>query len=113
MRPEFDLFWSKLFPLIETKTTFEAYVIINFLRNIDDHNKVQVLLITGGLKLPFQRSISVFTARFIMVSVHKPVRIRERLVARGIITSNRSSFLFHAVARLSMNDAFSLHHVLT
>ena len=47
MRPEIDLFWSKLFSLIETKTTFEADVIINFLRNLDDHNKV--LLLTGGL----------------------------------------------------------------
>ena len=113
MRPEFDLFWSKLFSLIETKATFEADVIINFLRNLDDKSKVQVLLLTGGTKLPFQRSISVFIALFIMVSVHKLVRVRERLVARGIITPNRSSFSFHAVARWSMNDVFSLHHVLT
>ena len=111
MRPEFDLFWSKLFSLIETKATFEADVIINFLSNLDDHNKV--LLITGGLRLPFQHSVSVSIARFIMVSVHKLVRIRERLVARGIITPNRSSFSFHAVARWSMNDAFAFHHVLT
>ena len=40
MRPEFDLFWSKLFSLIETNATFEADVIINFLRNLDDHNKI-------------------------------------------------------------------------
>ena len=33
MRPEFDLFWSKLFSLIETEATFDAEVIINFLRN--------------------------------------------------------------------------------
>ena len=111
LRPEFDLFWSQLFSLIETKATFEADVIFNFLRNLDDHNKI--LLLTGGLKLPFQRSISVSIARFIMVSVHKPVRIRERLVALGIITPNPSSFSFHAVARWSMNAAFSLHHVLT
>ena len=45
MRPEFDLFWSKLFSLIETNATFEADVIINFLRNLDDHNKI--LLFTG------------------------------------------------------------------
>ena len=105
MRPEFDLFWSKLFSLIETKATFEVDVIINFLKNLDDHNKV--LLLTVDLKLPFQRSISVSIVRFIMVSVHKLVRIRERLVV-GIITPNRSSFSFHAVARWSMNDAFSL-----
>ena len=52
MRLEFDLFWSKLFSLIETKPTFEADVIINFLRNLDDHSKAQVLLLTGGLRLP-------------------------------------------------------------
>ena len=45
VRPEFDLFWSKLFSLIETNATFEADVIINFLRNVDDHNKI--LLFTG------------------------------------------------------------------
>ena len=111
MRLEFDLFWSKLFSLIQTKATFKAGVIINFLTNLDDHSKV--LLLTGGLRLPFQRSISVSIAGFIMVSVHKLVRIRERLVARGIITTNHSSFSFHVVARWSMNDAFSLHHVLT
>ena len=111
MRPEFDLFWSKLFSLIETKVTFEADVVINFLRNLDDHNKV--LLLTGGVKLPFQHSLSESFAQFIMVSVHKLVRIPERLVARGIITPSRSSFSFHAVACWSMNDALSLHHVLT
>ena len=105
MRPEFDLFWSKLFSLIETKATFEADVIINFFRNLDDHSKV--LLLTGGLKLPFQRSMSVSIARFIMVSVHKLVRIRERLAAHGIITSNCSSFSFLAVT------LWSLDHVLT
>ena len=60
-----------------------------------------------------ERSTSVSIVRFIMVSVHKPVRIRERLVARGIITPNRSSFSFHAVARWSVYDALILHHVLT
>ena len=104
MRPEFDQFWSKLFSFIETKAAFEADVMINFLRNLDDHSKI--LLITGGLRLPFQHSISVSIARFIMGSVHELVRIRERLIACGIITPNRFSFLFHAVARWSMNDAF-------
>ena len=112
MRPEFDMFWSKLFSLIESKATFQADVIINFLRNLNDHNKV--LLFTGGLKLPFQRSTSVSIARFITLSVQKLVRILERLVALGIITPNRSSFSFqNTVARWSMNDTFSLHHVLT
>ena len=111
MRPEFDLFWSKRFSLIQTKATFEANIIINFLRNLDDHSKA--LLLTGGLRLPFQCSMSVSIARFIMVLVHKLVRIRERLAASGIITPNPSSFSFHAVARWSMNDTFSLHHVLT
>ena len=87
MRPEFYLFWLKIFSLIETKATFGADV-INFLRNLDDHNKV--LLLTGGLKLPFQRSVSESIARFIVVSVHTLVRIRERLAARGVITPNGS-----------------------
>ena len=46
MRPEFDLFWSKLFSLIETKATIED-VIINFIRNLVDHN--EVFLLTGRL----------------------------------------------------------------
>ena len=111
MRCKFYLFWSKLFSLIETKATFEADVIINFLRNLDDRNKA--LTITDGLKLHFQHSMSVSIARFIMVSVHMLVRIRERLIAHSIILPNHSSFLFHAVTHWSMNDAFSLHHVLT
>ena len=108
LRPEFDLFWSKLFSLIQSKATFEANAIINFLRNLDNHSKV--LFLTGGLRLSFQRSVSVSIAQFIIVSVHKLVRICERLV---VITLNPSSFSFHAVARWSMNYAFSLHHVLT
>ena len=47
--------------------------------------------------------------RFIIMSVCKLVR----LVAHGIIVPSHSSFLFHAVARWSMYDALSLHHVLT
>ena len=90
MRPEFDLIWPKLFSLIETKETFEADVTINFFRNLDDHNKV--LLLTGGLKLPFQRSMSVSIARFIRVSVPKLVRIRERLVCSW--HHHSQSFLF-------------------
>ena len=39
MRPEFDLFWSKLFSLVETKATFEADVIINFLRTLQSSTK--------------------------------------------------------------------------
>ena len=87
-------------------------LIIHFLIILDDHNKV--LLLTGGLKLPFQRPMSESIARFIMVSVHMLVRIRERLViARGIITPNHSFFSFHAAARWSMNNALSSHHMLT
>ena len=98
MRPEFDLVWSKVFSLIETKAPFEADIIINFLRNLDDHNNV--LLLTVGLKLPFQRSTSVSIARFIMVSVHKLVRIRERLVARGHHHSQSLFFLISCCCRL-------------
>ena len=111
IRLEFDLFWSKLFSFIETKATIKAYVITDFIRNLDYHNKL--LLITGCLKLSFQCCMSKFIVRFIMVSVHKLVRIRERLVTHGIISPNCSSLSFHAVTHWSMIDALSLHHVLT
>ena len=54
IRPECDLFWSKLFSHIETKATLEADVIINFLRNLDDHSRV--LLLIGCLKVGFYLS---------------------------------------------------------
>ena len=92
------------------KVTIEAGVIINLIKNLDDNNRV--LFLTGGLKLHFQCSMSESIVRFIMVSVHNLVRIPERLVARGIIAPNLSSFSFHAVARWSMNDALSLQQVL-
>ena len=111
LRTEFDLFWSKLFSFIETKEIFDADVIANFNRNVDDHHKV--LLLTGGLRLPYQRFMSESIARSIMVSVHKLVRICEKLIARSIITRNRFFFSFHAVARWSMKDALSLHYMLT
>ena len=111
MRPEFDLFWSKLFSLIETKAAFEADVIINVLRNLDDHKKV--LLPTGGLKLPFQRSTSASIVRFIMCQFTRLSGfVRDSLLVASSFP-NCSSFSFHAVARGSMNDALSLHHVLT
>ena len=94
MIPEFDLFWSKLFSLYQTKVTSEANVIINFLRNLDDHSKI--LLLTGGLRLPFQRSISVFIARFIMVqftSLSGFVRDSLLLVASSLPLALLSHFM--------------------
>ena len=88
---------------METKAIIDADVIINLIRN---HNKL--LLFTGSLKLPFQRSISKSIVQFIMVLVHKHVRISERLHGHGIITPSRSSFSFHAVVRWS----FSFHAVV-
>ena len=73
------------------EATFEADVIISFLRNLDDRNKV--LLLTGGLKLPFQGSMSESIARFIMVPVYKLVRIRERLVVLSLPIAPLSHFM--------------------
>ena len=105
MGTKFDLFWSKLFTFIETKATFETDVIINFLRNLDDHSKV--LLLTGGLKLPFQ-CFSVSIARFMCQFTSLLGFVRD-----SFLFTSLSSFSFHAAARWSINDAFSLHHVLT
>ena len=93
LRPEIDLiFCSKLFSLIETKATIEADVIINLIRNLHDRNKV--LLLTSGLKLPaLYKCIYI---RFIMVSVHKPVRSRERFSARGVIVPLSRFMQLHA-----------------
>ena len=46
MTPEFDLFWSKLFSLVETEATAEPNFMTNFIRNFDDLSKV--LLLTGS-----------------------------------------------------------------
>ena len=98
MRPEIDLFWSKLFSLIETKATFEPDIISNFLRKC-----------IASRRWPK----ATLPALYKCIMVYKLVRIPDRLAARGIITPNRSSFSFHAVARWSTNDAFSLLDVLT
>ena len=95
------------FSLIETKATFEA-VIMNFRRNLDDHDKV--LFLTDGLKLPFQCSMSESIARFVMLSVYKLVLICERLVVCGIITPNRllsaSTFLSRNIHMLPGDDCY-------
>ena len=83
MRPEFDLLWSKLFSLIQTKATFEANVIINFL---EDHNKV-------GLKLSFQHSTSVSIVRFIMVSSLSGFVTDSLLVASSLPIALLSHFM--------------------
>ena len=111
MRPEFfTYFGQNCSHSFKLKQHLKLMSSLIFLQSLMTTAKY---LLTGGLRLPFQRSISVSIARFIMVSVHKFVRISERLIALGIITPNRSSFSFHAVARWSTNDAFPLHHVLT
>ena len=65
MKPEFHLFQPKLFSLVETKAAIEADVIFNFIRKLNDRNKV--LLLTGGLKPPFQLSINASIIWFIMM----------------------------------------------
>ena len=110
MMPEWDIFWTKLFSMIRTIATTESIVIVHFIKNLDDFCKV--LLLTGGLKLPFQHETNETILRFISVSVHKLVKIRGKLVAYSNIIPNRSSFCFNAIARWTHDDSLSLHHVL-
>ena len=51
--------------------------------------------------------------RFILVSVHKLYKIRDRLITRGTIRPGGSSARFSALARWSMDDNMSIHHILT
>ena len=53
MKPEWDSFWGKLLSVAEVNCRQEWDVLTHFLRNLD--NFPRVLLLSGGLKLPFQK----------------------------------------------------------
>ena len=89
----------------------ECDVLAHFLRNLDNYSRV--LLLSGGLKLPFLKHTCDTVRRFISVSVHKLHKIRDRLVTRGTIRARGSSVCFSALARWSMDDKMSIHHILT
>ena len=110
MKPEWNKFWEKLLSIVEVNCRQECDVLTHFLRNLDNYSRV--LLLSGGLKLPFQKHTCDTVRRFISVSVHKLYKIRDRLVTRGTIRPGGSSVCFSALARWSMDD-MSIHHILT
>ena len=52
MKPQWDKFWKKLFSVVEVNCRQECDILTHFLRNLDNYSRV--LLLSGGLKLPFQ-----------------------------------------------------------
>ena len=111
MKPEWNKFWEKLLSIVEVNCRQECDVLAHFLRNLDNYSRV--LLLSGGLKLPFLKHTCDTVRRFILVSVHKLYKIRDRLITRGTIRAGGSSVCFSALARWSMDDNMSIHHILT
>ena len=111
MKPEWDKFWSKLFNTIHTQCEHEASIANGFINNLSHSSKV--LLLTGSLVLPFQKFTNDVIWRFVAVSVHKVIKIRNRLVEKGKIKLGGSSACFSALARRSLDANLSLHHLLT
>ena len=52
MKPEWDKFWEKLLSIVEVNCRQECNILTHFLRNLDNYSRI--LLLSGGLKLPFQ-----------------------------------------------------------
>ena len=53
MKPEWDKFFEKLLSIVEVNCRQECDVLTNCLRNLDNYSRV--LILSGGLKLPFQK----------------------------------------------------------
>ena len=102
---------GKLVSIDEVNRRQEWDVFTHYLRNLN--NFPRVLLLFEGLKLSCQKHTSDTVRRFISVSVHKLYKIRDRLVTRGTIRPGGSTACFSALARWSMNDNLSIHHILT
>ena len=111
MKHEWSKFWEKLLSIVEINCRQEWDTLIHFLRSLDNYSRV--LLLSGGLKLPYQKHTCDTVRRFISVSVDKLYKIRDRLVARVTIRPGASSVCFSALARWSMDDNMPIHHILT
>ena len=96
--------------IVEVNCRQECDVLVHFLRNLDNYSRV--LLLSGGLKLPFLKHTCDTVRRFISVFVHKLYKIRDRLVTRGTIRAGGSLVCFSALALWSMDDNMSMHHIL-
>ena len=55
MMPEWDKFWEKLLSIAEVNCRQECDVLTHFLRNLANYSRV--LLLSGGLKLLFQKHL--------------------------------------------------------
>ena len=102
MKPDWDTFWEKFSSIVEANCRQECDVLTYFSRNLDNYSRA--LLLSGGLKLPFQKHTCDTVRRFISVSVQKLYKIRDRLVARGHVRPGGSSGCFSAPARWLMDD---------
>ena len=96
MKTEWDNFWKRILSAAEVHCKQEWDVLTHFLRNFDEFSRV--LLLSDGLKLPFQKHISDPVRRFISVSVHNLYKIRVRIVTRGTIRPGGSSVCFSSFA---------------
>ena len=77
-RNNFELLWNKLKSKIAGSNPTDGAYICNFIENLDGHNKV--LLLLGGLALPFDNETSILISRFISSAVGKIHKLRnERL----------------------------------
>ena len=105
-----DKFWTKLLNTVHTRCEHEASIANGFINNLSHSPKV--LLLTGSLVLPFQKFTYDVIRRFVAVSVHMVIKIRNRLVEKGKIKLGCSSAWFSALALWSLDANLSLHHLL-
>ena len=74
-RNNFDSLWNKLkFKIAQSNQTDGVYI-CNFITNLDRHNKV--LLLLGGLALPFDSETKIQINRFISSAVGKIYKLRQ------------------------------------
>ena len=78
-RNNFESLWNKLkFKIAGSNPTDGAYI-CNFIKNLDGRSKV--LLLSGGLALPFDNETKVLINRFISSAMSKIYKLRyERLL---------------------------------
>ena len=77
-RNNFESLWDKLKIKIATSNPINGAYICNFIKNLDGNNSV--LLLLGGLALPFDNQTNILINRFISSAVGKIHKLRnERL----------------------------------
>ena len=74
-RNDFDSLWNKLKLKIAQSNKTERIYICNFITNLNRHDKV--LLLSGGLTLPFDSEINIQINRFISPVVGKIYKLRQ------------------------------------